>query len=138
MPAPVHQHVRQQDAVTGEMHENPFALGFNQFDRSATHSFVEINTRELRKDGFEPSDGLSRQGAVQRARCAKDGIAFRHLSHLRGALFVRVVFLIVERFDNAGDSSHVIASGGVGKPGFLEGTAEWMLPCRKIINVGNQ
>src|SRR5215469_484652 len=57
-------------------------------------------------------------------RCAKDGIAFRHLSHLRSALFVRIVIFVVERFHDAGDSSHVIASGSVGKPGFFEKTAE--------------
>jgi len=42
------------------MHENPFAFGFNKLNRPTTNPFVEINTRKLRKNRFELSDGLSR------------------------------------------------------------------------------
>src|SRR5215470_3627871 len=98
------------------MHQSPFALRYHTIHRSAANPFVEINTREL----------------------GEDGIAFRHLSHLRGVWFVRVVFLIVDRLHDAGDSSHVITSGSIGESSLFKKSPEWVLSCWDVIDIGNQ
>jgi transposase InsO family protein len=72
----MHPHVRVEDEVVGERHQEVLASGTHRLDRASGERAVRVHARQRRIDRLEPLHPLACQGAVQRARRAEDGVAF--------------------------------------------------------------
>lgn len=78
VPAARHEHVSEEDEAAGEMDEEPLAVGFDFFDGAAGDGSVDFDSFEFGEDGFEGSDALVGERAVERAGGTEDCVAFRH------------------------------------------------------------
>jgi hypothetical protein len=109
VPASAHQHVRQQDQVAGKAHGDPLSMRLHILNRSSGQGSVIVNSLQVRKNRFEPSDLLSGQRAFQGSRRAQDGIALRHLGGLHHVVFVDLGLLCL--FDNV-SAAHLESKRG--------------------------
>ena len=78
MPRAVHPHVRTQDQIAREPHQQVLAARIDALDRAAPEGRGVIDTRQLWKNGFEAGHRAARKRFIQRARRTKNGVAFRH------------------------------------------------------------
>ena len=78
VPAAAHQHVRGQDEIAGEMHEQPFAARLHLLDDAAGHRALIVHAGQRRIGGFKEGDFVAGKALLQSASGAEDGIAFRH------------------------------------------------------------
>ena len=78
VPAAVHAHVRAQHQAAGEAHQQVLAGRVDALDRPAGERRVVVDPGERGEHRLEADDRLAGQRAVQRARGAEDGVAFRH------------------------------------------------------------
>ena len=78
VPAPGHSHVRSQDQLAAQVHQQVFASRSDLLDDTAGDRRVFIDAVQLRKDRLEVAHSLARERLVQRTRGTKDGIALRH------------------------------------------------------------
>ena len=82
VPAPVHPHVRAEDEIAGERHQQMLAARRDRLDRPAGDRTIVIDARQRGEGRVEPGDDLAGERALQRPRRAKDRVAFRHISML--------------------------------------------------------
>ena len=82
VPAAVHAHVRVQDQIAGERHQQMLAARDDRFDGAPDDGVVVGDAVEGGKDRLEPRDGVPAERALQRARGAEDRVAFRHRRRL--------------------------------------------------------
>ena len=78
VPAAGHEHVGEEDKAAGKVDEEPFAVGFDFFDRATGDWRVDFDAFEFGEYRFEGGDGLVGERAVERACGAEDCVAFRH------------------------------------------------------------
>src|ERR1700742_1994546 len=78
VPTAVHQHVREQDEITGKIDEEPLSSRFNTIHCATCQRRIVMDADQWCVDRLKGDDFLSCQCAVQGACGAKDGIAFRH------------------------------------------------------------
>jgi hypothetical protein len=78
VPAAVHPHVRVEDKVAGERHQDVLATGGHRFDDAPDDGVVLDYPVELGVDRIEAGDRLSRQCPVESLGCPEDRIALRH------------------------------------------------------------
>jgi len=78
VPASAHQHVSQQNQISGEIHNNPLAVGFHFFHAAACDTGIDCHAVQFWQNAFKTRDNLTCESAVQGAGCAKDGVALWH------------------------------------------------------------
>src|SRR6266511_4998706 len=78
MPDAVHSQVRAEEQLSRKFNDQMLAGGTHALDGPAANRRLIIHTGEPRQDGLEPCDHFAGQRAVERARRAKDRVAFRH------------------------------------------------------------
>src|ERR1700740_2667923 len=78
VPAAVHQHVREQDEISGKIDEEPLSSRFNSIHYASCQRRIFVDGDPWGVRRLKGDDLLSCQCAVQGACGAKDGIAFRH------------------------------------------------------------
>ena len=76
VPAAVHAHVRAQDEVAGEVHQEVLAGGADL--RSMRPAGDPLDAVERGEHRLEQDDGLARERALQRARGAEYRVPLRH------------------------------------------------------------
>ena len=63
-PAPVHQHMGQQNQIAGEKHQQPFAARFHALHRAPGNGPIVIHSRKVRVAGVEARSVSTSPGAA--------------------------------------------------------------------------
>jgi hypothetical protein len=78
MPTPVHAHVRVENEVAAERHQQVLAARSNRLEGTADDRMVFGDASECRKGRLESNDRVAVERAMQSARSAKDRVTFGH------------------------------------------------------------
>lgn len=78
MPAAAHAHVRVEDEIAREAHEQMLAARDHRLDRASRDRPVLVDARQGGENRLEPRDDPPRQNAVHRLGRAKNCVAFGH------------------------------------------------------------
>src|SRR5579863_6174342 len=81
VPAAAHAHVGGEDAVPGEMDQEPFAARFDPLDDPTGQGRVVVRAGEKRIVRAKASNGAAGEHAPERPGGAVDGIAFGHAGY---------------------------------------------------------
>ena len=85
MPASVHAQVRSQEKLARKFDDQVFSGRSDALHFSAAKRRLIVDAGKLRQHGFEPRDHFAGERAIERARGAKDRVAFRHFQFIPSA-----------------------------------------------------